>query len=154
MPSVPLLEPASSLAHPAIKASRWIKDTLILTVTDTSGASDTTRIFIQVVLSVGVDDGFDALPEKFELFQNYPNPFNPTTTIMYALPVRSDVTLRIYNLMGQEILKITREGMGAGYHEERWNGLNQNGRKVASGIYIFRLNAADFIATKKMLLLK
>ena len=130
------------------------EDTLILTVTDTSGASDSAMIFIQVVLSVGVDDGFDALPEKFELFQNYPNPFNPTTTIMYALPVRSDVTLRIYNLMGQEILKITHDEMNAGYHEERWNGLNQSGRKVASGIYIFRLNAGDFIETKKMLLLK
>ncbi|MCH8928537.1 MAG: T9SS type A sorting domain-containing protein [Candidatus Marinimicrobia bacterium] len=130
------------------------EDTLILTVTDTSGASDSAMIFIQVVLSVGVDDGFDALPEKFELFQNYPNPFNPTTTIMYALPVRSDVTLRIYNLMGQEILKITHDEMSAGYHEERWNGLNQSGRKVASGIYIFRLNAGDFIETKKMLLLK
>jgi len=130
------------------------EDTLMLTVTDTSGASDSTTIFIQVVPSVGVDDGFDALPEKFELFQNYPNPFNPTTTIMYALPVRSDITLRIYNLMGQEILKITHEDMSAGYHELRWNGLNQSGRKVASGIYIYRLNAGDFVETKKMLLLK
>ena len=130
------------------------EDTLMLTVTDTSGASDTSSIFIQITLPVGVNDRFDALPEKFELFQNYPNPFNPTTTIMYALPVRSDVTLRIYDLMGQEILKISYEDMSAGYHEERWNGLNQSGRKVASGIYIFRLNAGDFTATKKMLLLK
>ncbi len=130
------------------------EDTLMLTVTDTSGASDSTTIFIQVVPSVGVDDGFDALPEKFELFQNYPNPFNPTTTIMYALPVRSDITLRIYNLMGQEILKISHEDMSAGYHEQKWNGLNQSGREVASGIYIYRLKAGDFVETKKMLLLK
>jgi len=130
------------------------EDTLLLTVTDTSGASDSTAIFVQVTLPVGVDDGFDALPEKFELFQNYPNPFNPTTTIRYALPVRSDVTLRIYNLMGQEVLRITHEEVRAGYHEERWNGVNQSGKKVASGIYIYRLRAGKFTETKKMLLLK
>ena len=130
------------------------EDTLILTVTDTSGASDTTSIFVQVTLPVGVEDEFTALPEKFELFQNYPNPFNPTTTIRYALPVRSDVTLRIYNLMGQEVLRITHDEMRAGYHEERWHGLNQSGRNVASGIYIYRIQAGDFTETKKMLLLK
>ena len=130
------------------------EDTLILTVTDTSGASDSSSIFIQVTLPVGVDDEFDALPQKFEVFQNYPNPFNPTTTIRYALPVRSDVTLRIYNLMGQEVLRITRRDMRAGYHEERWHGRNQSGRKVASGIYIYRLTAGKFTETKKMLLLK
>ena len=130
------------------------EDTLMLTVTDTSGASDSTTIFVQVTPSVGVDDKFGALPEKFEVFQNYPNPFNPTTTIKYALPVRSDVTLRIYNLMGQEVLRITHDDMRAGFHEERWHGRNQSGRKVASGIYIYRLTAGEFVQTKKMLLLK
>ncbi|MCH8305759.1 MAG: T9SS type A sorting domain-containing protein, partial [Candidatus Marinimicrobia bacterium] len=104
---------------------------------------------------VGVDDEeYAGIPEEFRLFQNYPNPFNPTTTIMYALPWRSDVTLEIYSIRGELVARIQQENRQAGYHEIRWNGVNRSGRAVASGLYIYRLSAGDFVQTKKMLLLK
>ena len=104
---------------------------------------------------VGVDDDeYAGIPEEFRLFQNYPNPFNPTTTIMFALPQRSDVTLEIYSIRGELVARIQQENRQAGYHEIRWNGVNQSGRAVASGLYIYRLSAGDFVQTKKMLLLK
>ena len=104
---------------------------------------------------VGVDDEeYAGVPNEYSLFQNYPNPFNPTTTIMYALPQRSDVTLEIYNITGQLVARVYRENQYAGYHEIRWNGVNQSGRPVASGLYVYRLSAGDFVQTKKMLLLK
>ncbi|MCH7886909.1 MAG: T9SS type A sorting domain-containing protein [Candidatus Marinimicrobia bacterium] len=104
---------------------------------------------------VGVEDEeYAGIPEEFSLFQNYPNPFNPTTTIMYALPQRSDVTLEIYNITGKLVARIQQNNLQAGYHEIRWNGVNQSGRSVASGLYIYQLSAGDFVQTKKMLLLK
>ncbi len=133
----------------------WIgEDTLTIVVVDTSGARDTTIVLIRVTAPVSVEDHIGVLPLKFEVFQNYPNPFNPTTTIRYALPKRSDVTIEIYNLMGQLVTRIHKEGVRAGYHEERWNGVNQRGVPIASGVYIYRLRAGEFVRTKKMLLLK
>ena len=102
----------------------WIgEDSLIIVVEDTSGARDSTIVLIQVTAPVGIEDYTGLIPLQFEVFQNYPNPFNPTTTIRYALPKRSDVTIEIYNLMGQLVTRIHREGVRAGYHEERWNGV-------------------------------
>ena len=104
---------------------------------------------------VGIEDEeYAGLPEEFSLFQNYPNPFNPTTTIIYGLPRRSNVTLEIYNIEGQLVARVRHENQQAGYHEIRWNGVNQSGRRVASGIYVYRLRAGEFVETKKMLLLK
>ena len=104
---------------------------------------------------VGVkDEEYAGIPEEYSLFQNYPNPFNPTTTIMYGLPQRSDVILEIYNITGQLVARIQQYNLQAGYHEIRWSGVNQFGRPVASGLYIYRLSTGNFVETKKMLLLK
>jgi len=73
---------------------------------------------------------------------------------MYALPQRSDVTFEIYSIRGELIARIQQENRQAGYHEIRWNGVNRSGRPVASGLYIYRLSAGDFVQTRKMLLLK
>ena len=133
----------------------WVgEDTLIIIVEDTSGARDSTIVLIQVTAPVGVEDHTGLIPLQFEVFQNYPNPFNPTTTIRYALPKRSDVTIEIYNLIGQLVTRIHREGVRAGYHEERWNGVNQGGVPIASGVYIYRLRAGEYVQTRKMVLLR
>jgi Secretion system C-terminal sorting domain len=93
-------------------------------------------------------------PEKFELFQNYPNPFNPLTTISYQLTTDSKVTLRIYNMLGQEVVTLVDGQKEAGYHQEQWNG-----RSVASGTYIYRLVTRDeagkeIAAQNRMVLVK
>jgi len=89
------------------------------------------------------------LPSSFSLSQNYPNPFNPTTTIEYALPRSGDVVLAIYNLRGEEVSRFADGEQPAGYHSVIWNAAN-----VASGIYFYRLQAGDFVQTRKMVLLK
>tara|TARA_Y100000590_G_scaffold399306_1_gene482396 strand:+ start:32613 stop:36320 length:3708 start_codon:yes stop_codon:yes gene_type:complete len=94
------------------------------------------------------------LPETFTLYQNYPNPFNPTTTIRFEVPTPSQVTLRIYNLMGQEVRTLTRDWFPIGSHQLMWNGKDQRGIPVSAGVYIYRLLSQDFQKTRKMVLLK
>ncbi len=103
----------------------------------------------------GVDESdLNNIPNSFELEQNYPNPFNPTTNIKYGLPTKSHLTLKIYNLLGQEINTLVDQVVPAGTHETEWNGRDKTGAEVASGIYFYKLVAGDFIETKKMMLVK
>jgi len=88
-------------------------------------------------------------PAEFALSQNYPNPFNPQTTIRYALPEDAQVKLVVYNVAGQEIKTLVNEGQEAGYHECVWNA-----KDVASGIYFYKLQAGDFVQTRKMILIR
>jgi hypothetical protein len=100
------------------------------------------------------------LPTEFALAQNYPNPFNPTTTIQFALPMQATVTLKIYDVVGREIVTLIEGVQEAGYHEVNWNSSNARGLALASGVYFYRLEAqpADgsnaFVQLKKMMLLK
>ncbi|MEN8192742.1 MAG: T9SS type A sorting domain-containing protein [Bacteroidota bacterium] len=89
------------------------------------------------------------IPGKFELAQNYPNPFNPSTTISYALPARSDVNIKVYNNLGQLVTTLFNGVNEAGTHEVVWNAAD-----LSSGVYFYTINAGDFVATKKMILLK
>jgi len=94
-------------------------------------------------------------PSAFALKQNAPNPFNPVTTIRFDLPNPTKVTLIVYNILGQEVIRlINNESMEAGFHEIRWNGQNQAGRSTSSGIYLYRIEAGEFSKARKMLLLK
>ncbi len=93
-------------------------------------------------------------PRTFELEQNYPNPFNPSTTIEFTLPVSSRVTLTVYNLLGEEVIKLRNDILPAGRQTVIWDGKDSQGASVASGLYWYRLEAADYQATRKMLLLK
>ena len=93
-------------------------------------------------------------PREFKLEQNYPNPFNPVTTIRYKLPKSSNVVIKIYNVQGQEIKTLLNENQPAGFHYVKWNGTNNFGINVNSGIYIYRLQADKYISTKKMVFLK
>jgi len=93
-------------------------------------------------------------PETYELSQNYPNPFNPVTKIHYQIPNQQLVTLKIYNLLGQEIISLVDEPKEAGYHTSMWNGLDKYGNQVSSGIYYYRIMAGAFIQSKKMVLIR
>ncbi len=103
----------------------------------------------------GVEDDGGALPEKFALFQNYPNPFNPQTTIKYQLAQPAEVTLKIFNVLGQQVRTLVNKQQPAGTYSVQWDGADDLGRQVASGIYIFQISAGDaFKVSKRMLLLK
>jgi hypothetical protein len=90
----------------------------------------------------------------FHLFQNYPNPFNPVTTISYALNKATDVNMSIYYTAGKLVNKLISTRQSAGYKSVRWAGINNNGNKVSSGIYICVLNAGNFKESLKIVLLK
>lgn len=96
----------------------------------------------------------DNLPDGFALSQNYPNPFNPTCEIEYALSYDCQVSLTIYNLLGQRVRVLVDEYQTAGNKFVRWNGRDDQDQEVTSGVYFYRLNAAEFTETKKMLLVK
>ncbi len=90
----------------------------------------------------------------FNLSQNYPNPFNPSTVISYRLPVTSDVTLKVYDVLGNEIATLVNEEKQPGNYEIEFNIHSDEGRNLSSGIYFYQLKANDHIATKKMVFLK
>ncbi len=94
------------------------------------------------------------IPNNFSLSQNYPNPFNPETTIGYALPKSSAISLKIYNLAGQLVKTLVDGNQEAGYNSVVWDGTNDNGKSVASGIYIYSLINNESVITKKMLMIK
>ncbi len=95
-----------------------------------------------------------SLPTEFNLAQNYPNPFNPETTIKYALPKLVDVEITIYNILGQKVKTLINEPQKAGFKKAKWDGTNDYGLKVGSGVYIYRLRAGDFVDQMKMVFLK
>jgi len=108
-----------------------------------------------IVAGIGASD----VPEQFELFQNYPNPFNSNTTIAFALTVSARVTLTIYNILGEEVKTLINQHMERGKHVTIWNGTNDNGNDVSSGMYLYRFVASDargtlFTSTKKTMLLR
>lgn len=94
------------------------------------------------------------LPRAFALHQNHPNPFNPTTKISFDLDHPGRVTLKIFNILGQEVMTLTDREFPAGAHEITWDGVDNNGNPVASGIYLYRIKAGSSSASRKMVLLK
>ncbi|MCC7429903.1 VCBS repeat-containing protein [bacterium] len=101
-----------------------------------------------------VSDEKPAMPQQFSLHQNYPNPFNPTTTIEFDLTQGAFTKLAVYNTNGQLVKELLAKNLEANYHKIVWDGTDQNGHKVSSGIYFYRINSGKFVDTKKMLLLK
>ena len=95
-----------------------------------------------------------SLPSDYRLEQNYPNPFNPSTTISYSIPKSGLVELAIYNLLGQKIKVLVNQNIASGTHNVQWNGTDENGWLVASGIYFYRINTSEFNQTRKLMLLK
>ena len=93
-------------------------------------------------------------PHTFSLLQNYPNPFNPETTIEFSLPQAAQVTLKVYNLLGREVATLIDAPLEMGFHRVVWDGRNNASQRVASGLYLYRIQADDFEQVKKMVLVK
>lgn len=106
------------------------------------------------LLTDAPDNDDEALPITFHLSANYPNPFNLMTTIEYSLPRRSHVTITIYNILGKHVRTLVNEEKSAGAYTITWDGKSAAGRIVATGIYLYRIEAGEFVKTKKMILLK
>ncbi len=94
------------------------------------------------------------IPDSYALRQNFPNPFNPNTIIQYSLPKQSHVNIVIYNILGQKVAALVDKAQPAGQYQVVWNSKNSQGKTVASGVYLYRIEAGDFTVSKKMLLLK
>jgi hypothetical protein len=128
------------------------KDTVEFMIFDASGI----MMMKQFIFSYTV-------PKEFKLEQNYPNPFNPTTTIQYQISASPNpskggalVTLRVYDILGSEVATLVNEEQQPGYYEVQFNasGHSGNARNLASGMYVYRLQAGDFVSVKKMVLIK
>ena len=104
--------------------------------------------------TAGVESQDATVPEVFTLDQNYPNPFNPETTIRFDLPRSEEIDLALYSLIGQKVTSLARGHREAGTYSLRWDGRDDSGRKLASGVYLYRLTAGDRVETKKLLLLR
>jgi hypothetical protein len=106
-------------------------------------------------ITTDVDDLTDAaLPVSFAVDQNYPNPFNPSTTINYSLPERAEVTVTVYNVLGQKVTTLFNGEQPAGPQAVVWDGKDADGNAAATGVYFYRVKAGDAVDTKKMMLLK
>lgn len=114
---------------------------------------DTFSFFVHMV-PTGVENPETRLPTIFALAQNYPNPFNPETTIKYQLPRAAQVKLEIHNVLGQKVIVLVDRQQPAGYYSIVWNGKNDSRKPMASGIYLYRLQADDFVDVKKLMLLR
>ncbi len=88
-------------------------------------------------------------PDEFWLYNNYPNPFNPSTTIEFDLPKRSEVSLKVFNILGEEVATLVSDRLSAGSYSYEWDALN-----LASGVYLYRLQAGDYVETRKMVLMR
>ncbi|MGD9488353.1 MAG: alpha-amylase family glycosyl hydrolase [Calditrichaceae bacterium] len=107
----------------------------------------------QGIISAITDDT-PVYPVSFSLEQNYPNPFNPATTIEYHIESASDVAIVIYDILGRRVQTLVNEKKNAGVYKVDWNGLDQAGNKVASGVYFYRLNAGDKSFVRKMVMIE
>ena len=109
---------------------------------------------IPLVVSVDERNNKSLIPDKYTLSQNYPNPFNPDTRIRYTLPEAGLVTLKIYRIDGELVRTIQDDYQSAGVYEKVWDGRNDHGTIVSSGVYFYRICANNFVQVKKMVLLK
>jgi hypothetical protein len=106
------------------------------------------------MLAVKSDGSQHGVPTEFGLSQNFPNPFNPSTVLQYQVPAATHVEISVYNILGAKVATLVNDVKEAGYYTVTWNGTGANGRTVASGVYIYRMHAGDYVTTKRMLLIK
>ena len=117
------------------------------------------NIIIQSLTDVDDEKGIenvDVLPTEYSLSQNYPNPFNPSTVIEFALPTNGNVSLKVFNSIGEEVAELVNQEMNAGYHSVNFNASTSSATatNLSSGIYFYRISAGHFVKTNKMILLR
>ncbi|NHZ86265.1 MAG: T9SS type A sorting domain-containing protein [Planctomycetia bacterium] len=146
-----------STSSPGIDAGTafyvWEEDTLInIDQNDYVGNAPDMGAFESLyIVSINEEQ---ILPVKFALYRNYPNPFNPITTIQYELPQQSVVQITIYDLLGKKVTTLVSETQDAGFKSISWNATNDYGKPVSAGVYLYKIQAGEFVQTKKMILLK
>jgi WD40 repeat protein len=147
-----------SLATAATDALGRADDPLALTEEDfaliTAEILDTSRRQILQVSSTNLIRSIVPPSYRDQLAQNYPNPFNPTTTIAFSLSKDADVELRIFDLRGASVRTLLNGRRSTGVHRVTWDGANDNGQPIASGVYFYKLTVGSFTDTKKMTVLK
>lgn len=104
--------------------------------------------------STSIQEATSLVPVSFVLTQNFPNPFNPTTTISYELPKNTNVLIVIYDIAGRKVKELVNRGQQAGVYLVKWDGKNEIGQAVASGVYIYKIVAGTYTKSNKMILLK
>ncbi len=121
-----------------------------------TGYTERSGFFASGIITTDVaEEAAQVIPKEFKLFQNYPNPFNPSTTIAFEIPKSSSVYLEIYNLTGKRIRTlIGGEKYAPGRWEIEWDGMDEKGNWVSSGMYLVRFSAGNFGSTRKLLLMK
>ena len=147
----------SDLTHVDTEVTPAQSVTYRLTASD-FGFNESQGAEVSLVIT-GVGDEVE-IPTEYSLANNYPNPFNPSTQIRYGLPHESNVSLTLYNHLGQRVVSLVDKQQSAGFYTIQWDGRNASGNQVSSGIYFYRIEAAvtngegDFTSLKKMILLK
>jgi len=115
---------------------------------------DTLTFEVPIVVQVILAEPEPFTPEEFSLRQNYPNPFNPVTTLRYDLPENGHVNITIYDMLGRELKTLINQTQDAGFKSVIWDATNDYGKPVSAGIYLYQIQADEYISTKKMVLLK
>ena len=110
-------------------------------------------IFVNNVV-LGINDHTNDIPIQYSLSQNYPNPFNPITTINFTIAKESFVNITIFDISGNKIKGLINSNYRPGKGSIQWNATNEQGESVSAGVYFYRIQAGDFVDTKKMILLK
>jgi bacillopeptidase F len=127
---------------------------IIINSNDANNPTVTAPCTLTVSDVVGIEESDVSIPSSFGLDQNYPNPFNPITDVSFALPVKANVTLVVYDLLGRRVQTLVSGEMDAGYHTVTWNGRDSSGKPVSSGIYFYRIDTGEFSMARKMIMLK
>ena len=124
---------------------------LIVSGSNLFAGTDSNRVWRRPLseMITDVEDQSNEIPSQFVLEQNYPNPFNPSTTINFSVPSSEFVTLKVYDILGKEVATLVNEEKQAGYYSVNFNASN-----LATGLYIYKLQAGNFVQTKKMILLR
>ncbi|HOH47449.1 MAG TPA: FlgD immunoglobulin-like domain containing protein, partial [Candidatus Cloacimonadota bacterium] len=138
-----------SLSYDATEPTQ-INETIVITSNDLSNPVQTIAISLQVV----DNDDPSANPVITKLVGNYPNPFNPETSIRFSLKEAGNVSLRIYNLRGQLVRTLVNGSYQSGNHTVVWNGRDNNGNSVSSGVYMYRMESPGYNKTMRMMLVK
>ncbi len=120
----------------------------------TNLAVDKLKMTVSYDVATSVKDFIETVPREFHLFQNFPNPFNPSTNIRFALPEASHVLLSVFNIVGENVRTIIDNKYAAGDYSVRWDGKDNNGNSVSSGLYLYQLKVNNFTLVKRMSLLK
>jgi|GEM_PF-4901461 len=135
--------------EPEVQYTYWI------TAVDENGNESPLSASVTAIASspVGIDP-ITGMPVSFELYQNFPNPFNPSTTIVFDIPEPATVNLAVYNMLGQVVRTLVAGKLEAGRQNVQWDGKNEFGERLSSGVYLYRIEAGNFVQTRKLVLMK